>query len=109
MFDEYILKNFDVEVLDFDENTLSVEDHLWGCSSLHYGPLYFVDINKQLNEIIKRNESIENKADDLINKEIRGKKRQELLRIIHKRNLQRRREKRNQFFSKALNKIKSKI
>lgn len=109
MFDEYILKNFDVEVLEFDENTLSVEDHLWGCSSLHYGPLYFVDVNRQLNEIIGRNESVKTKEDDLINKEIRGKKRQELLRIIHKRNIHRRREKRNQFFVKVINKIKNKL
>ena len=109
MFDEYILKNFDVEVLEFDENTLSVEDHLWGCSSLHYGPLYFVDVNRQLNEIIERNESVKTKADDLINKEIRGKKRQELLRIIQKRNQERRREKRNQFFAKVINKIRNKF
>lgn len=105
MLDEYILKNFDVEVLEFDEDTLSVEDHLWGCSSLHYGPLYFVDINEQLNEIIQRNDSIENEVDELLNKEIRGKKRQELLRIIHNRNIQRKTEKRNQFFNKIFKKL----
>lgn len=109
MLDEYILRNFDVEVLEFDENTLSVEDHLWGCSSLHYGPLYFVDINEQLNQIIKRNDAIETDADDLINKEIRGKKREELLRIIHNRKVQRRKEKRSQTFSKVVNRIKSKF
>ena len=46
---------------------------------------------------------------DLINKEIRGKKRQELLRIIQKRNQERRREKRNQFFAKVINKIRNKF
>ncbi|MBR5503027.1 MAG: hypothetical protein IKV87_01070 [Methanobrevibacter sp.] len=105
LFDEYIIKNFDVEVLKFDETTVSVENHLWGCSSLHYGPSYFVDINNQLNEIIKRNESIISEEDKLINKEVRIKNRDELLDIINKRKSQKLREKRTNVLSKVLNKV----
>ena len=35
LLDEYIIKNFDVDVLYFDEDTVASENHFWGCSSLH--------------------------------------------------------------------------
>lgn len=104
LFDEYIIRNYDVELLKFDETTVSVENHLWGCSSLHYGPSYFVDINEQLNEIIERNESIKSEEDILKNKEFRLKNREELLSIIQKRKSKLIKEKRKKAFSKVVKK-----
>lgn len=105
MLDEYIINNFDVEVLKFDESTLSVENHLWGCSSLHYGPSYFVDMNDQLNEIIERNQSKKTVPDEVHNKEIRAKKREELKLIINERNNKRNKERKKKIFSKMRNKV----
>lgn len=85
LLDEYIIKNFDVDVLYFDESTLARENHFWGCSSLHYTPLYFEEINNQLNMIIARDKSVKNFEDEISNAELRKEKREKLLAIIEKR------------------------
>ena len=54
ILDEYILKHYDVDVLIFDENISTDENHLRGQYSLHYEPFYYNDMTNQLNEIIKR-------------------------------------------------------
>ena len=87
LLDEYIVENFDVDVLYFDEDTVATENHFWGCSSLHFAPQYFEGINNQLNLIIERNK----KYDEETNAELRKEKREKLLDIIHRRNEERKR------------------
>ena len=55
ILDQYILENFDVEVLDFDENTLAYKNHIFGLHPTHYEPKYYEDKTHQLNDIIARN------------------------------------------------------
>ena len=88
LLDEYIIKNFDVDVLYFDEDTVASENHFWGCSSLHYATQYFEGINNQLNLIIERNKS----NDETANEELRKEKRENLLSIIEKRKEERKRK-----------------
>lgn len=109
LLDEYIIKNFDVDVLYFDENTLARENHFWGCSSLHYTPLYFEGINNQLNLIIELDKTNDKQA----NEELRKEKRKKLLAIIEKRNEERKKSinnknnKEKQIFRKVKNKIQN--
>lgn len=56
ILDSYILENFDVEILDFDENTLANKNHIFGIHPTHYEPKYYEEKIKQLNEIISRND-----------------------------------------------------
>lgn len=106
LFDEYIIKNFDVDVLYFDEDTLARENHFWGCSSLHYTPLYFVGINNQLNSIIKRDKS----DDKIANEKLRKEKREKLLAIIEKRNAERKKTTTEKVKEKQiLKRVKNKI
>lgn len=77
--DEYICNNFDVEVLEFDENTLAHEDHKWGKGPVHYTPDYYEKTSKQLNEIVKRNRSIKTKEDELLNKKIRQLRKEKII------------------------------
>ncbi|WP_297980199.1 DUF6270 domain-containing protein [uncultured Methanobrevibacter sp.] len=112
MFDEYIAENFDVDVLYFDEDTLSNENHFWGCSSLHFDTEYFTDITNQLNLIIERDKSAKSPEDELENKNLREEKRDNLLKIIQERKEIRRKEeaeKRNQrkLHRRVLNKLSS--
>ena len=80
LLDCYILENFDVDVLEFDDNTLAYEKTLWEVSSLHYEPKYFEDMTNQLNDIIKRDQLLcENTH---INQQIRKDKRERLLNNI---------------------------
>ena len=78
ILDEYILSNYDVDVLIFDENILSDENHIWGSYSLHYEPFYYQDMTNQLNEIIRMDKS-EFKSDCDYNKIIRQYKRDKIL------------------------------
>ena len=80
LLDRYILENFDVDVLEFDENTLAYEKSPWGVSSLHYEPQYFEDMTYQLNDIIKRNQLLSENPS--INQQIRKDKRERLLNKI---------------------------
>ncbi len=79
LLDEYILKNFDVDVLEFDDNTLVYNNHLWGVSSLHYEESYYLDMTKQLNEIIERNNLLKTNNLEDLNKKFRYEKRKHLL------------------------------
>lgn len=87
MLDEYIIKNFDVDVLTFDDNTLLDKDSIWGFSSLHYYPKYFSDVTDQLNSIIKREKMVSDLKISELNKKIRLNKREVLLNKISSRNL----------------------
>lgn len=55
ILDEYIIRNFDVDVLYFNEDISAPEKHLWGPSSMHYEESYFGNMTGQLNDFIKRN------------------------------------------------------
>lgn len=67
--DDFILKNFDVEFLPFNSNTLYDADYLFGVHHTHYEQKYFLEKTKQLNEIIYRNDLIP--YDDQINVDFR--------------------------------------
>ena len=105
LLDEYIIKNFDVDVLYFDEDTVASENHFWGCSSLHYATQYFEGINNQLNLIIERNKS----NDETANEELRKEKRENLLSIIEKRKEERKRKAAKDREKQLLRKVKNKI
>lgn len=78
LLDEYIIKNFDVEVLFFNEKLLIDRNHYWGCFSLHYIPEYYTNMTQQLNNIIKRNK-LNNPEFKYLNNELRQIKREYLL------------------------------
>ena len=67
ILDSYILENYDVEVLEFDDNTLAFKNHIFGLGSTHYESKYYTDKTNQLNEIINRNSS----EDELYNDQIK--------------------------------------
>lgn len=75
ILDAYIIENFDVEVLRFDENTLAYKNHIFGLGSTHYEPKYYADKTEQINEIIERNDS----NDDGFNAQVRLSNRMQLL------------------------------
>lgn len=79
LLDEYILRNFDVDVLMFDDDILADENHVWGPYSLHYTQKYYVDATNQLNEIINRNKVFDTSQYYSINKNVRKEKREMLL------------------------------
>ncbi len=55
LLDKYILENYDVEVLPFDEKTLISQNHIFGSAPTHFVSQYYSEKNKQLLEIINRN------------------------------------------------------
>lgn len=79
ILDEYILKNFDVDVLMFDDNICGDENHLWGPYSLHYAQEYYQDMTNQLNEIIERDETLNRFGLSDLNLKFRQLKREKLL------------------------------
>lgn len=80
LLDEYILKNFDVDVLNFDEQTLADKNHVWGEYSVHYYKKYYLDKTNQLNTIIQN----EKKFDLLYNQKRRYVNRQKSLEQFNK-------------------------
>lgn len=55
LLDDYIKSNYDVHVLNFDEeNTFADENHKWGFYSFHYNNSYHENITSQLNQIIQK-------------------------------------------------------
>lgn len=78
VLDKYILSNYDVDVLNFNENTLIDGNHRWGSFSLHYVKSYYDDMTNQLNDIIKR-DSLKNSVDYDFNGEVRYNKRKNQL------------------------------
>ncbi len=75
ILDRYILENYDVDVLKFDNTTLAFKDHIFGLASTHYEPKYYLDKTIQLNEIINRNDLY----DEDYNKIARSLKRTQVL------------------------------
>ena len=69
ILDKYILKNFDVDVLTFDEHTLASKQHIFGLHPTHYETRYYLEKTKQLNDIIERNNRIN--YSDKINRDFR--------------------------------------
>ena len=56
--DKIILQNYDVEVLPFDMTTLSDVNHIFNVHPLHYEKRYYLEKNKQILEIDKRNKEL---------------------------------------------------
>lgn len=79
ILDEFIITNFDVDILNFSKNIKADENHLWGTYSLHYEPKYFSDANNQLNNIIKRDTVLNSHGFNVINCKLRNLKRNKLL------------------------------
>ena len=69
ILDKYILENYDVDLLTFDENTMADKNHLFGLHPTHYETAYYTDKNYQLLEIINRNDSFG--FDNEVNRNIR--------------------------------------
>ncbi|MFR8879457.1 MAG: DUF6270 domain-containing protein, partial [Methanobrevibacter smithii] len=67
--DDYIIKNHDIDVLYFDENTLADENHLWGLGPVHYEMKYYKNKLNQLITICKDGR-MANKDLTLLNNEI---------------------------------------
>lgn len=86
LLDSYIAKNFDVDVVYFNENTLSDENHLWGASSLHYEESYFREITQQLRDIIKRDNILENLTDSFLIQKLKKQSRDCLIFQIETKN-----------------------
>lgn len=55
ILDTYILENFDVDVLPFDDSTFANKNHVFRLHTVHYEDKYYKEKTKQLNEIIERN------------------------------------------------------
>ena len=56
LLDKYILENFDVEVLKFDTETYTDQNHIFGVRPTHFEEDYYIKKNQQLPQIIKNNE-----------------------------------------------------
>ena len=54
----YILENYDVDVVSFDESTLALKNHFAHLHTVHYEDKYYEDKTRQLNEIIARNNTL---------------------------------------------------
>lgn len=62
MFDEYILNNFDVDVLIFDKVHKADKNHPWNFNYVHYESSYYQEFNKKLNLIIERDALMDYKS-----------------------------------------------
>ena len=77
LFDEYILRNFDVDVLFFDKDTLFDPNFIFSSHNVHYEPRYYSDKLLQLNNIVRRNYLLYNNKN--LNKIIRFLRRQKMI------------------------------
>ena len=59
ILDSYILEHFDVDVLTFDKNTLASKQHIFGLHPTHYESKYYLEKNKQINQIIERDKKLD--------------------------------------------------
>lgn len=55
ILDTYLLENYDIDVLGFDETTLTDINHIFGRHPTHYETRYYTEKTDQLNDIINRN------------------------------------------------------
>lgn len=69
ILDSYILKNYDIDILPFDDSTLIDINHIFGPHPTHYETRYYVEKTYQLNEIINRNSTLG--LDNELNQNIR--------------------------------------
>ena len=79
ILEKYICNNFNVEVLEFDENTLTHEEHKWGPHPVHYYPDFYIKTSAQLKEIVERNRSIKTEEEIILNNKIRAERRGKIL------------------------------
>ena len=77
LFDNYIMENFDVEVLSFDKNTLTDINHFFNIHPAHYENKYYQLKNQQLTEIIDRNNRLS--FDDGLNVKFRKLSREKII------------------------------
>lgn len=70
ILDKYLLENYDIDFLSFDETTMTDENHIFGLHPTHYETRYYTEKNYQLLEIINRNDTLG--FDDELNRNIRG-------------------------------------
>ena len=54
ILDTYLLTNHDVDILEFNDETIGFENHFFGLHPCHYVEDYYIEKTNQLNEIIKR-------------------------------------------------------
>ena len=54
ILDEYILNNFDVDVLIFEDAHKADRNHPWTFRYVHYEPSYYLEFNERLKRIIER-------------------------------------------------------
>lgn len=87
ILDKYILENFDVDVLSFDETTLADQNHIFGLHSTHYEHRYYLDKTKQLNQIIARYNLLDYSNE--INIQFRNIERRNVLLQFNQNNLKR--------------------
>lgn len=81
ILDTYILENYDVYVLPFDDSIVADENHVFGLHPTHYEPRYYKEKTKQINNIINLNENkIHSQEDNLKKRALFRKK------LIHKFN-----------------------
>ena len=76
-FNRYICQNYDIEILNFDDNTLASNSHQWGLNSVHFESNYYLNTTNQLNDLIERNDKLGFNSN--INKEFRELKRNNYL------------------------------
>lgn len=71
LVDSYIAKKFDVEILEYDRNTLLDENHQWGLGPKHYVEDYYTNYTKQICEIDNRNRLLSGDEYAKLNESIR--------------------------------------
>ena len=54
--ENYIIKNYDVDVVKFDKDTLLKENHSWGKSFVHYEDKYYTNFLKKVDRIVEYND-----------------------------------------------------
>lgn len=59
--DKYIIENFDVYLMDFNENTIADDNHIWGPAEVHYEKAYYQNFLENLKSIVKLDYFLNNK------------------------------------------------
>ena len=58
IIDSYLLENYDIDVLPFDDDILANPNHIFGIHQTHYETRYYEEKTEQLNEIISRDSQL---------------------------------------------------
>ena len=80
ILDEYILNNFDVDVLPFDDETLIDKNHIFGYHQIHYFSDYYTTKINQLKDIVETDKLMSDKLAE----EFRNLRRETILYDINK-------------------------